>query len=126
MTTFDKPANCSQVDHINRIKTDNRIENMRWVTASENQKNRTTCCGVEYDYVDDIPGESLIADSYGKFEFDDLYFHDNIFYFFNGLQYRKLHINEDKNGYKFVCARDTDDIRRKIMYTKFKKARNIV
>jgi len=29
------------VDHINRIRTDNRIENLRWATLSENQQNRT-------------------------------------------------------------------------------------
>jgi hypothetical protein len=29
-----------QVDHINRIKTDNRIANLRIVTSSENKQNR--------------------------------------------------------------------------------------
>ena len=28
------------IDHINRIKTDNRIENLRWATHSENAINR--------------------------------------------------------------------------------------
>ena len=27
------------VDHINRITTDNRLQNLRWVTQSENQRN---------------------------------------------------------------------------------------
>lgn len=31
--------NKPQVDHINRIKDDNRIENLRWVNNSENQNN---------------------------------------------------------------------------------------
>ena len=30
-----------QVDHINRIKNDNRVCNLRWVTNSENQYNST-------------------------------------------------------------------------------------
>lgn len=29
-----------QCDHINRIKDDNRLVNLRWVTCSDNQRNR--------------------------------------------------------------------------------------
>ena len=35
------PENKKCVDHINRIRTDNRIENLRWATHSENGQNRT-------------------------------------------------------------------------------------
>ena len=41
------PNSCSVVDHINRIRTDNRIDNLRWVTQQQNccnlglQKNNT-------------------------------------------------------------------------------------
>tara|TARA_R110002012_G_C11339264_1_gene578074 strand:- start:65 stop:505 length:441 start_codon:yes stop_codon:yes gene_type:complete len=34
------PNNLKEVDHINRIKDDNRIENLRWVTRKENENNK--------------------------------------------------------------------------------------
>lgn len=34
--TEDKPC----IDHINRVRTDDRLENLRWATSSENARNR--------------------------------------------------------------------------------------
>ena len=34
------PENKKEVDHINRIRDDNNVENLRWVTREENQKNK--------------------------------------------------------------------------------------
>lgn len=39
-TFLDNPMNFSEVDHINRNKSDNRVENLRWCSHKENCRNR--------------------------------------------------------------------------------------
>lgn len=36
MSFLPNPNNKPEVDHINRNKADNRVENLRWVTTKEN------------------------------------------------------------------------------------------
>ena len=37
---IENKFNYKQIDHINRIRTDNRIENLRWIDQSGNMRNR--------------------------------------------------------------------------------------
>jgi hypothetical protein len=36
---LENPDNLEQIDHINRTPNDNRVENLRWITGSNNSRN---------------------------------------------------------------------------------------
>ena len=120
---IENPNDYAYIDHINRNKLDNRIENLRWCSSSENNKNRTSTHGVEYDFFDDIDDEAVVVNDYGRHRFENYYYvpEEDVFYFYNGVKYRRLHVNEMKNGYLYVCMMNTENKRVKVMFSKFKK-----
>ena len=48
---IDNPNNYKTIDHINRDKLDNRIENLRWANLSQQDRNRKTYSSLGFHYL---------------------------------------------------------------------------
>ena len=59
----DEPGLKLQVDHKNRDRTDNHIDNQRWISVSENNYNRSKYERFN-DFVDDLPEPVIEVHSY--------------------------------------------------------------
>lgn len=70
-TFIDNPRGCKEVDHINRDKSDNRVENLRWCTHKENQANLSKA--TKRTYWKDITAKDLTTGKRYRFKkFSDI------------------------------------------------------
>jgi len=91
---IENPNNYDEIDHIDRNTKNNSIDNIRWVSPSDNSKNKTSARGIEYEFVDTIPKTSRSIFKINNHKFRQYYFDaDFNVYFCNGVQFRKLYVN---------------------------------
>ena len=75
-------------------------------------------------YRDEIDEDSIEVECYGKHEFEDYYYDQEVdrFYFWTGMQFHELIISEDnRNGSKFVRMMNAKGKQINVYYSKFKK-----
>ena len=108
----DDPINKTVVDHINKIRTDNHISNLRWATISENSINRSRSTRGSHPYNDvtEIPLGCVKVNHYNGHEFNDIYYHldTDVFYkkIFDHL-FRIMYENTAPSGNQYVNASST-------------------
>lgn len=129
---IDNPNNLSFVDHINHDRTDNRIENIRWVSNSTNNFNKSSNKGIQYEFVDDIPDEAIKVLFYNtrterhEFEENKYYYYHNendeeVFYSkMTDTLYRIMHINTTKKNTRFIAMRDSNNKQVSVCINRFK------
>lgn len=123
------PNNLLEVDHVNHNRCDNRIKNLRWISHSDNLKNRSSANGVDYEYREELSDNTIMILEYNGHWLDFYYYdeEDDSFYFYTGVNYRKLHVNYDKKcDAAYVNVLDRNNKRVKISYNKFKKMYDLI
>ena len=70
----DEPETKIQIDHINRDKLDNRIDNLRWVTPKENNQNKSEYKRRKHEYLNELPETADQILEYNIFKLDRYYF----------------------------------------------------
>ena len=108
------------VNFIDKDKHNYHIMNLRFVTNSDLNKTRTSSCGVEYDFVDELPDNAVGVVMYNDHFFRNYFYANQEFFYWTGIKYRKLHKNLDKNSY-YIEAVDNNDIWIKIYLNKWIK-----
>ena len=129
----DDPEHKKQVDHKNKDRTDYHLENLRWCTSSDNNKNVSSRNGIKYEFIDDIPDDAMVVDFY-ELKTERREFNENEYYYYYNQDtnedifyrritddvYRILHINKNKAGNKYVNIYDKNNKLTSMMINRFK------
>lgn len=90
----DDPIVKTDVDHLNGIKYDNRIENLEWVSHDENCKRRRSYKKQDPEYIDSLDGHNIIKfNEYEKIKLDRYYYDKT-----NEKIYLKTRAKKSKDG----------------------------
>jgi hypothetical protein len=78
-------------DHISRVRTDNRVVNLRYVNARENCQNRTRSNGIEYEFLNELPEDAEPLTEYHGRDIEPGYYRNgNEFYVQVVNQYKRI------------------------------------
>ena len=107
------PDDLPEIDHINQDKTDNALENLRWVNRSKNLKNRAKYVKQKSEFLDHAPNDIIEIRT-----FNDVEYEENKYFFCFENDRVVLSVNDHKwqwlaqtphQGYVRVIMRDVND-----------------
>ncbi|CAL6052145.1 Conserved_hypothetical protein [Hexamita inflata] len=112
-----------QVDHIDRNRQNNCLENLRYVSVSDNCKNKTSYKGHSAEYFDQLPNSCIQLKSYGKHQFENYFIDTNTkqLYSFANNQFRKLVLTITDKEFQFYVAKNTLNKQVSVCLTKLQR-----
>lgn len=112
----DSPETKSCIDHINHIRDDNHINNLRWVTQSENNKNRSEYNNVKATYLNELPDNCIPIEIYRGIIFENYFYCKDTgkCYYDNGVFVRELMIHKSHGVADYINVRDINNKSRSI------------
>ena len=117
-----EPEQYAFVDHINHDRNDNNASNLRWCSHIQNCNNRAND-----EFVQELPENVIPVNRYGRYEFQDLYYAANdLFYKYNGINYKIIRPYLDANDYYKIKAVDINKRSRNISLIKFKRLFDLI
>ena len=112
----DSPETKTCIDHINHIRDDNHINNLRWVTQSENERNKTSYKNVKATYINELPDNCIPIEIYRGNIFENYFYckDSGKCYYDNGVFVRELITHKSHGVTDFIRARDIENKSRNI------------
>jgi hypothetical protein len=101
------PNGYTEVDHKFNRRDLNYAWLLRWVSRSENMRNKGADRNGDIEYIQELPAGSVPVESYKGHRFEGLFTHEGSWYRFNGVRFQKLRLNL-RGGTYYVSTVDTD------------------
>ena len=109
---------------MNKIRTDNRLINLRWTTYKNNNNNKSN-----QTFINELPENTIPIKTYKSYQFDFLYFNaeTNNLYYYNGINYtvRKFYYDKTYDRYMTKIT-DTERKTRTIYLNALKKENGFI
>ncbi|CAL6031028.1 HNH_endonuclease [Hexamita inflata] len=107
---IENPNNYSQIDHCDGVKSNNNVQNLRWVSRSDNCKNKNGCVN-KFIFVKELPDDANEVLYYSGYFFEGYYWSEamNKLYFNNGVRIREVRPIIQNEYYYCNCKNKQND-----------------
>ena len=115
------PNNYNEVHHINDDRDDNRIDNLEWISHSENLRRRAPYTRRPFEFIDSLPSTAVPIEEYKGFKYDRYWFDpvsQQLIMLTKNNRYKIVHPSKSKPGSMLVTLSTANGGSRTVGYQK--------